>query len=200
MPFASNQGTKIYYEVVGQGPPIVLAHGLTGNITFWTGYGYVDHLKAKYTVILFDARGHGKSDKPHEVERYDYRLMVGDVIAILDTLGITKTNYWGYSMGGLIGFGLAKHFPERLLSLVIGGSDPYANPNKGEPGSLLKIFRRGVQAGVDAVVEGIRTWAGSITPQYEERLRGLDPQAMVAYLEYSPRLLCFGVPWINVTS
>jgi len=184
MPFASNQGTKIYYEVEGQGPPIILAHGATGNISFWTGYGFVDSLKDKYWVILFDARGHGKSDKPHEAEHYDYRLMVGDVIAVMDSVGVTKTHYWGYSMGGFVGFGLAKHFPERLLSLIIGGQTPYAK-NKGEPSALLKVFRRGVQEGMEAVVDGIRTEMGTITPQYEERLRGLDPQAMVALLEYT---------------
>ena len=53
MPFASNQGTRIDYEVEGQGPPIVLAHGLTGSISFWRGYGYVDRLQDKYSVILF---------------------------------------------------------------------------------------------------------------------------------------------------
>lgn len=42
MPFTRNQDIKIYYEVEGQGPPIILAHGVTGNVAFWTGYGYVD--------------------------------------------------------------------------------------------------------------------------------------------------------------
>ena len=53
----------------------MLAHGATGNISFWTGYGYVDQLKDKFTVITFDSRSHGQSDKPHKVEVYDYRLM-----------------------------------------------------------------------------------------------------------------------------
>lgn len=185
MPFASNQSIKINYEVEGQGPPLILAHGATGNISFWTGYGYVDRLKDKYSVILFDARGHGKSDKPHEAESYNYQLMVGDVIAVMDCVGITKAHYWGYSMGGYTGLGMAKHFPQRLLSLVLGGTAPEAPSDPSdEPGRLLKIFRRGVQEGVERVVEDIRALAGSITPQYEERLRGLDLQAMVAVLEY----------------
>jgi len=92
MPFAKNQDIKIYYEVEGQGPPIILAHGVTGNTTFWTGYGYVDQLKDKFTVIIFDARGHGQSDKPHDVESYDSQLMVGDVMAIMDALGIAETH------------------------------------------------------------------------------------------------------------
>jgi pimeloyl-ACP methyl ester carboxylesterase len=184
MPFADNQGVRIYYEVEGQGSPIVLAHGVSGDVSFWTSYGYVDGLKDKYTVILFDARGHGRSDKPHESDSYDYRLMVGDVLAVMDAVGVPETHYWGYSMGGFIGFGLAVHFPERITSLIVGGSTPYA-ADKTEPGALLKVFRRGLQAGGDAVVEGMKELAGSITPQYEERLRTLDLQAMVAILEYA---------------
>ena len=184
MPFARNQDIKIYYELEGQGPPIILAHGVTGNVTFWTGYGYVDQLKDKFTVIAFDARGHGQSDKPHEVELYDYQLMVGDVIAIMDALGVAKTQYWGYSMGGYIGLGIAKHFPDRLVSLILGGATPLGSSEPTKPGPLLKLFRLGVQEGVDAVVEGMRELAGSITPQYEERLRSLDLLAMVACLEY----------------
>jgi pimeloyl-ACP methyl ester carboxylesterase len=67
MPFADHQGIRIYFEVVGEGPPMVLAHGLGGNTTFWRGYGYVEPLKDKFRVILFEARGHGKSDKPHSI-------------------------------------------------------------------------------------------------------------------------------------
>ena len=183
MPFATNQSTRIYYEVEGQGPPILLAHGATGDTSFWRGYGYVDKLKDKYTVILFDSRGHGKSDKPHEAENYDYRLMVGDVISVMDALGLVKTHYWGYSMGAHIGLGVAKLFPERLLSMVIGATTAYAAPDDAEPGPLLKMFRRGVQEGHEAVVEDMRALFGSITPQYERRLHSLDLQAMVALLE-----------------
>jgi len=185
MPFASNQGTMICCEVDGQGPPIMLAHGMTGEMSFWRGYGYVDKLKDRYTVILIDARGHGRSDKPHEAENYDYRLMVGDVIAVMDTLGLTKTHYWGYSMGAHTGLGMAKHFPERLSSLVIGATTADAGSDDAEPGPLLKIFRRGVQEGHEAVVEDMRALFGSITPQYEQRLRSLDLRAMVALSEYS---------------
>lgn len=187
MPYVNNHETQIFFEVEGQGPPIVLAHGLTGDITFWRGYGYVDQLKDSFTVILFDARGHGQSDKPHEAAAYDYQLMGGDVLAILDALEINQANYWGYSMGGFIGLGLAKHHPERLISLISGGADPYYSAvENGEPTPLMKIFRRGVTEGTDAVVDGMRSLFGSITPQYEARLRGLDPEAMAAYLENAP--------------
>ena len=80
---------------------------------------------------------------------------------------------------------MAKHFPQRLLSLVLGGTAPGAPSDKAdEPGPLLKIFRQGVEEGVDVVIEKIKALAGSITPQYEERLRGLDLPAMAAAMEH----------------
>jgi pimeloyl-ACP methyl ester carboxylesterase len=55
MAFADHQGVRIYYEVEGQGPPILLAHGLTGDTTFWRNYGYVEPLKGEYRLILYEA-------------------------------------------------------------------------------------------------------------------------------------------------
>ena len=185
MPFAINDGIKIYYEVEGQGQQsIVLVHGLTGDTSYWRGYGYVAQLKEMFTVILIDARGHGKSDKPHEVAAYNHDLMIKDVLAVMDAENITQTHYWGYSMGGYLGFKLAEQTPERFLSLIAGGTDPYYAPVENEdPNLLLQVFQRGVIEGPDALVEGMRTLFGSISPQYEARLRGLDPQAMAACLQ-----------------
>ena len=64
MPFATNQGTQIYYEVTGAGPPLLLFHGLTGSGVRWRDTGYVAGLQDHYQIILIDARGHGQSDKP----------------------------------------------------------------------------------------------------------------------------------------
>ena len=76
MPFVVNQGVKIYYEVEGHGPPIILAHGATGDMSFWRGYDYVNRLQDQFTVVLYDARAHGKSDKPHETDAYaDQRIL-----------------------------------------------------------------------------------------------------------------------------
>src|SRR5262245_24816192 len=186
MPYAHNQDVKIYYEVEGEGPPLVLAHGGTGNMNSWRSYGYVDQFKNDYTVILFDMRGHGQSVKPHTVEAYNYRFMIDDVIAVLDALHVAKTNFWGYSMGATTGFGLAKHYPQRIRSLILGGSSPYseAQPVTEPPSPLLQIMRRGIEDGPDAVVQGIRDLFGEITPHYEARLRSLDYTALAALLEY----------------
>ena len=184
MPFAQNQDVKIYYEVEGQGPSILLAHGSTGNTTFWSGYGYVEQLKDQHTVLTFDARGHGKSDKPQEVFAYDYMLTVGDAMAVLDAENIEQAHFWGYSMGGYTGFNLAANFPERLLSLIVGGGTPYRFHDRTEPTPMLKIFQRGIDEGPEAVVAGMTALAGSITPQYATRLREIDCRSMAAVFEY----------------
>ncbi len=66
MPYADNEGVRIFYEVVGDGPPLVLQHGMMMSLRRWSMAGYVDALKSKYRLILIDARGHGQSDKPHD--------------------------------------------------------------------------------------------------------------------------------------
>jgi pimeloyl-ACP methyl ester carboxylesterase len=58
-------------------------------------------------------------------------LRVSDIVAVLDELGIEKAHYYGYSMGGWIGFGMAKHASDPLRTLIIGGAHPYAD--KAEP-------------------------------------------------------------------
>jgi pimeloyl-ACP methyl ester carboxylesterase len=167
VPFANNQGVNIYYEVEGQGPPLILAHGMTGNLTAWRGYGFAEQLKQDVTVILLDARGHGKSDKPHQWEAYRYERMAEDVVAVLDVLGMERAHYWGYSMGGYIGLGLAKLFPHRFLSLIGGGASPYSDADPNEPSEDAALYRHSAQEGAEIVIEAIRTSAGSITPQYE---------------------------------
>lgn len=187
MPYASNQGVKIYYEVEGEGPPLVFGHGAMGNISMWSGYGYVDMLKDQYKLILVDARGHGKSDKFYTHAAYDVRFMVDDVVAVLDDLGIEQTHYWGYSLGGYTGFGLAKYYPHRLHSLILGGASPSITDDSNEPNPFLAIMQRGIEEGAEAMIEGYRTlFGGTIHPTSAARLRTVDPRAMVAFFEFLP--------------
>ena len=66
MPYVIKQEVRIYYEVEGQGTPLVLAHGGSDSLDMWRRYGYTDILKDDFQLILFDFRGHGRSDKPHQ--------------------------------------------------------------------------------------------------------------------------------------
>ena len=127
MPYADHDGVRIHYHVEGDGPPLVMQAGYTLAIGAWYQWGYVDALKDDYRLILIDPRGHGASDKPHDPAAYETQTRAGDVIAVLDALGVQKAHYLGYSMGGRIGYDLAKLAPERLASLMIGASSPFAS-------------------------------------------------------------------------
>ena len=126
MPYTFNQGEKIYYQVEGSGPALVLQHGGFGSLYDWYDYDYVSALTDEYRLILTDARAHGQSAKPHEPEKYSPQLHAGDVIAVLDELGVESCHFFGFSMGGRIGYWVALFHPARLRSLMVLGSNPYA--------------------------------------------------------------------------
>ena len=128
MPSVVNGDVRIHYTVQGAGPPLLLHHGSASNYTSWIRYGYAKVLREHFRLILIDARGHGQSDKPVEPTAHALPERIRDVTSVLDVLGIERAHFLGYSMGGWIGFGMARHAPERLLSLALGGAHPFADP------------------------------------------------------------------------
>jgi len=136
MPYANNQGVRIYYEVEGEGPPLVLAHGMGfgSDLNAWRSTGYTQALKDDFQLILFDIRGHGRSDKP----RGDFgSKSVDDVVAVLDSLGFAKAHFFGYSMGASAGFKQAINHADRFYSFILGGITP--GPWPEEMVKALKI-------------------------------------------------------------
>jgi pimeloyl-ACP methyl ester carboxylesterase len=136
-------------------------------------------------VILVDARGHGGSDKPHDPAAYPLETRAADVVAVLDALDIVRSHYWGYSMGGWIGFGMAKFAPERIDRLVIGGQHPYTRNSE----ELRQMVRTGIADGNDAfVVAAEEMWGFKATPEIRERLGRADLQAYLAMAQDRPSL------------
>ena len=176
VPYASNQGVRIHYEVEGKGPPLVLLHGLTLYLECWQDLGYVDSLKHNYKLIMMDLRGHGGSDKPHDPEAYKLKLLAEDVITVLDDLCIGKAHFLGYSLGGRIGFSLAKYAPARFGSFIIGGQKP-GEVSQEETRWWLQLLEKGM-AEVIAVFET----EISMTPEMKARLLANDTKALSAML------------------
>jgi pimeloyl-ACP methyl ester carboxylesterase len=142
MPYALNAGLRIHYQLEGSGPPLVLHTGFSQSLREWYLLGYVAALQDDYRLILLDPRGQGASDKPHDPEAYGDELRVADVVAVLDAASIDRAHFWGWSMGGRIGFALAKHVPERFCSLVMGGAAPFG----GRPSLVwAELLRRGIE-------------------------------------------------------
>ena len=175
MPYADNRGVRIYYHVEGAGPPLLLQHGFMGSVEDWRDYyGYIQVLKSDYRLIMIDARGHGSSDKPHAPEAYNSKLMARDVVAVLDDLKIETAHFYGYSMGGWIGFALAECAPERLRSLIIGGMHPYRQAS----GPMRQLLENGMEALLADREAGGRVYP----PEARGRLLANDLQALLAAL------------------
>jgi pimeloyl-ACP methyl ester carboxylesterase len=114
--FFDSNGVRIRYIEQGQGTPIVLIHGYTGNLErHWMNPGVFAELAKGYRVIALDARGHGKSDKPHDARAYGGE-MGQDVVRLLDHLKIRRAHIIGYSMGAIIAGHLLTTNPDRFLT------------------------------------------------------------------------------------
>lgn len=126
-------GVKIHYSDEGSGPPVVLIHGYTASGDMnWRIPGITAQLVKKYRVISIDNRGHGRSDKPTNIEQYGAN-MADDVVRLLDHLQIDSAHLVGYSMGGMISLKLLALHPERVQSAVIGGMGWVELPADGAP-------------------------------------------------------------------
>jgi 3-oxoadipate enol-lactonase len=123
---------RIAYTVQGAGVPLVLVMGYRLSSRAWPK-GFIEALAARFTVITFDNRGTGLSEKP--LHGYALSNMAVDVCCLLDHLGIERAHVLGYSMGGAIAQEFALRYPARLLALILcatfcGGSKTiYAKPH-----------------------------------------------------------------------
>jgi len=116
MPKVKVNGININYKVQGQGEPLVLIMGYSGDQTGWMFQTHA--FKKHYRVITFDNRGVGKTDKPSGA--YSMKMMADDTAGLMEHLGIKKAHVLGVSMGGMIAQALAINYPERINKLILG--------------------------------------------------------------------------------
>ena len=176
MPYVDSSGVSIHYHVEGDGPPLVLQHGLTNSLQNWYAYGFVEELQKEYRVIMVDVRGHGRSGKPHDPKGYGLKLRVNDVLAVMDDLGVSKAHYMGYSMGGRIGFGIVLHALDRFHSLIIGGMSADTPNTDVPPEDRISLLRQGMAR----YVADAEAKEGSMEDGRRERLLDNDPEALIA--------------------
>src|SRR4051795_6879496 len=111
-------GQQLYYEIHGDGPPLVLVMGIGYDSSLWT-LAQVPALSARFQVILMDNRDAGRSSAA--CGPYTIADMADDLVGLLDTLGIQRTHVLGLSMGAMIAQEFALRHPERLDRLVLSG-------------------------------------------------------------------------------
>lgn len=120
--FFESDGLKIYYEIFGQGKPLILVHGWGSDLKQnWVDTGWAEVLLSIRQVIAIDCQGHGRSDKPHNQKLYSYSIMASDVIHLMDHLRIAKADLFGYSMGSFMIIYLLGHYRDRITSVIMGG-------------------------------------------------------------------------------
>lgn len=102
---------------------IVLVHGFTSNRNeAWRRTGWYGAFeRRRVRCIALDQRGHGESAKPYEPEAYEREKLAGDVIALMDHLGVGRADLFGYSMGARVALAAALSAPDRVSNLILGG-------------------------------------------------------------------------------
>ena len=177
MPYAVNalDGTRVYFEDDGgDGAPVVLHGGLLDSVVDVRESDIAQALPAgEFRLIYADHRGLGRSDKPHDPAAYAMPLRVADAVAVLDQLGIERAHFIGMSWGGRLGFGIGQHAPERVLSLVIGGQQPYAWPDSPLTRIVTDALAAPQTEGTDALVEAFEAFWGVRFPE-PQRTRWLS--------------------------
>jgi pimeloyl-ACP methyl ester carboxylesterase len=127
MTYASVNGQQLYYEIHGSGRPLVLLHG--GLLTIGLTFGpLLESLAASRQVIAVELQGHGHtadSGRPVTIE-----ALASDVVALLDQLEVAEADLFGFSLGALVGYGVAVSAPGRLGKLIAASADPHRPPGR----------------------------------------------------------------------
>jgi pimeloyl-ACP methyl ester carboxylesterase len=129
----TDDGVGLEVEVAGDGPGLLLVHGFTGAKEDFTDH--VPALARDYTVVIFDHRGHGVSDKPDDRSAYTLDRLADDVVEVADGAGLDTFRLLGHSMGGMVARKVALAHPERVDALIM--MDTSAGPIPGFDPALM---------------------------------------------------------------
>jgi pimeloyl-ACP methyl ester carboxylesterase len=127
MAYATVNGLQLYYETQGSGRPLVLLHG--GLMTIDLNFGpLLQPLAASRQVIAVEFQGHGHT--ADTVRPMTIAALAGDVVALLDQLGITEADLFGFSLGGLVAYAIALSAPARVGKLIVASADAHRPPGR----------------------------------------------------------------------
>jgi len=116
MPKVKVNDIHVYYEVYGEGFPLIMIMGLGGNIDWWDPR-LIHELSNKFKLVIFDNRGAGRTDISDK--KYTIKLFANDTAGLMDALGISQAHVFGISMGGMIAQELVLNQPEKVEKLVL---------------------------------------------------------------------------------
>jgi len=136
MPYAAVNRLNMYYEVHGEGPPLLLLHGGTGSIpTKW-----IPFFSSQFRVIAMEQMGHGRT--ADVIDRaFHFHDMAEDTVELMLQLGIERAVVVGYSDGGIIGIDMAIHHPERVTKLAVTGANSKVDGYTAENLEWARTFK-----------------------------------------------------------
>jgi pimeloyl-ACP methyl ester carboxylesterase len=186
MPYATNpvDGVRTHFEDSGgAGSPVLLYTGFADPLEVAKSSGLARALSGEFRLIFADHRGQGGSDKPREPSAYALATRVADAVAVLDALEIERVHFLGSSWGARLGFALGEHAPERVLSLVLCGNQPYAwDLESPTAHAVAAAIAASTQEGMRGFVETFESALGYRFPEPERTgtLEKNDPAALEA--------------------
>lgn len=180
MAFLDLPQQRLYYEVTGQGPTLVLLHSLGFNSTAWREQ--IEALAPHYTIVTPDMRGHGRS--PHQ-QTITVNSMVDDLEALVDHLKLLSFHLLGISMGGIFSLAYYQRHPEKLRSLIL--ADSYATLGEAGQARMVDAEKRWA-GGIDMAAFGREYTADCLLPttpraRHEELAAAIASMQPQAYLE-----------------
>ncbi len=180
--YADNNGVKVHYATAGEGPLVVMIHGFPD---YWYSWRHqMNALKDRFQVVAIDQRGYNKSDQPKGVENYAMRHLIGDVAAVIKSLGRDKATIVGHDWGGAVAWQFAFALPQMTERLIVMnlphpsgmGRELATNPEQQRNSEYARRFIQGKPSDPDIMFGG---------PMTAESLAGWvsDEEARKKYVE-----------------
>ncbi|MBA3811605.1 MAG: alpha/beta fold hydrolase [Caulobacteraceae bacterium] len=139
MSMLNRDGVELYYEVHGQGPALLLSHGYSATCQMWAGQ--VEALAKHFTLIVWDMRGHGRSDSPEDQSAYSEAATVADMAALLDAVGAGTAVLGGLSLGGYMSLAFHRAHRERVGGLMLFDTGPGYRADEAREGWNQRALR-----------------------------------------------------------
>ena len=179
MPTAQAGEISLEYYTEGSGPPLLLVMGFAGSAHSW-GQPFIDELTKRFTVTRFSNRGTGESDRPQD--QTTIRMMADDAVALLDTLGISKTHVCGISMGGYIAQEIAINYPDRVNGLVLGCTG--VGGTKAVPADAATMQAMTFDANLTPPEMIRRSWYALVSDSFTENNNGFLEGMLESFLRW----------------
>ncbi len=203
--FVETYGIRLHYlEFTGDGPTIILMHGLTANANAFDGLISAG-LTPAFNVISIDLRGRGKSDQP--ANDYTMATHATDIIGFLDALKIKTVVIGGHSFGALLTFYLAAHYPERVEKMILLDAAAKMHPNTKE--MLVPALSRLGQtfSSFDSYLDKVKQapyinfWDEQMTTYYRADVKDNDDKTVTPIPQLNNMLLAvngaLAEPWLD---